>query len=69
MLKPKATKPNQYMTRIKLNGYLHWFTKEIIGYSVSMQSKTTDWLAALDMALNNKLPLGIAIKAMLILNA
>ena len=69
--KPRASKPNQFwgtdMTKIKLNGwgwiYLHvvidWYTKEIVGYSVSIQSKTKDWLEALDNALNNKFPSGI----------
>jgi putative transposase len=55
--------PNQIwgidMTKIMVNDwgwlYLHivldWCTKKIIGYSLSWQSKTKDWLDALDNAL------------------
>ena len=69
--KPRASKPNQFwgtdMTKIKLNAwgwiYLHividWHTKEIIGYSVSTQSKTNDWLDALNDAVNTRFPEGI----------
>lgn len=72
--KPHADKPNQFwgedMTKIKLGAfgwiYLHivldWFTKEIIGYSVSFQSKSSDWLDALNMAVNNRFPEGILAK-------
>ena len=72
--KPQADRPNQFwgtdMTKIKLGVfgwiYLHvvldWFTKEIIGYSVSFQSKTNDWLDALNMAVNNRFPEGIHAK-------
>ena len=50
--KPIATRPNQFwgtdMTKIKLHGWgwlylsivLDWYTKEIIGYSLSIRSKT-----------------------------
>ncbi|MBL8013512.1 MAG: transposase [Candidatus Omnitrophica bacterium] len=36
----------------------HYIT-EIIGYSLSIQSKTDDWLDALEMAINNRVPNGI----------
>jgi len=69
--KPRATKPNQFwgidMTKIKLHSWgwfyltivLDWHTKEIVGYSLSIQSKTDDWLDALEMAINNRFPDGI----------
>ena len=64
--KPKASTPNQFwgtdMTKVKIGFfgwvYLHvvldWYTKEIIGYSFSFQSKTSDWLDALNMAVNSR---------------
>lgn len=69
--KPQATYPNHVwgtdMTKIKIGSfgwvYLHvvldWYTKEIIGYSFSFQSKTSDWLNALNMAVNSRYPNGI----------
>ena len=69
--KPKASVPNQFwgmdMTKVRLTTwgwvYVHcvldWYTKEIIGYYISTTSKTDDWLAALNMAVNNRFPDGI----------
>jgi transposase InsO family protein len=69
--KPRASYPNKYwgtdMTKIKIGSfgwvYLHivldWYTKELIGYSFSFQSKTDDWLDALNMAVNARFPNGI----------
>jgi len=69
--KPRANKPNQFwgidMTKIKINNfgwlYLHvvldWYTKEIVGYSLSLQSKTKDWQLALEKAVNKRFPEGI----------
>lgn len=69
--KPVASQPNQFwgidMTKIKLHcwGWLYltivldWYTKEIVGYSLNLQSKTDDWLDALEMAVNNRFPQGI----------
>ena len=69
--KPRASCPNQYwgmdMTKVKVSSfgwvYLHivldWFSKEIIGYSFSLQSKAADWLEALNMAVNHRFPDGI----------
>lgn len=55
------------MSKIKINSWgwlyltveLDWFTKEILGYSLSLQSKTEDWLSALNIGLNNRFPRGI----------
>lgn len=69
--KPVAVKPNEYwgidMTKIRMRtwGWLYlviildWYTKEIIGYSLGIQSKTDDWLKALDNAVNYRFPDGI----------
>jgi len=69
--KPHATHPNHMwgidMTKIRMFSWgwlyltiiLDWFTKEIIGYSLSLQSKTDDWLYALSLAVNNRFPDGI----------
>ncbi len=69
--KPVACWPNQFwgidMTKIRMAtwGWLYltvvfdWHTKEIIGHSLSIQSKTDDWLDALEMAVNNRFPQGI----------
>jgi putative transposase len=57
--KPRADRPNQIwgtdMSKVMIASfgwvYLHivldWYSKEIIGFSVSFQSKTEDWLDAL----------------------
>ena len=69
--KPVASRPNEFwgidMTKIRMNtwGWLYltvvldWYTDEIVGYSLSLQSKTDDWLNALEMATNNRFPSGI----------
>lgn len=69
--KPRAKVPNQIwgtdMTKIMLPGwgwvYLHivldWHTKEIIGYTLSATSKSSDWLDALHLAVNRRFPSGI----------
>jgi len=69
--KPRANRPNQFwgidMTKIKMASWgwlyltiiLDWYTKEIVGHSLSLQSKTDDWLDALSTAVNNRFPTGI----------
>ena len=69
--KPVASRSNQFwgidMTKIKLHGWgwlylcvvLDWHSKEIVGYSLSLQSKTDHWLDALQMAVNERFPKGI----------
>jgi len=58
--KPRANRPNQIwgidMTKVMVNTwgwlYLHvvldWYTKKIVGYNLSMRSKTSHWLDALE---------------------
>jgi len=68
--KPQAVRLNQYwgmdMTKILFPdgwGYLHvvkdWHSKEIVGWSFSMMSRTEDWLDALNQAVNKRFPTGI----------
>jgi putative transposase len=69
--KPRAERPNEFwgidMTKIRMAtwGWLYlvvvldWYTKEIVGYSLGIQSKTEDWLMALNRAVNNRFPAGI----------
>ena len=68
--KPRADYLNQYwgmdMTKILFPdgwGYLHivkdWYSKEIIGWSFSMMSRTDDWLEALNNAVSKRFPMGI----------
>jgi transposase InsO family protein len=66
--KPKAIRPNQFwgidMTKILLKSFgwlylviiLDWFSKKIIGYSLKMCSKASDWLEALNNAVNKQFP-------------
>lgn len=73
--KPRANRPNQFwgidMTKVMIPtwGWLYlvivldWFTKKIVGYSISTRSRANDWLDALDMACNLQFPQGAASKA------
>ena len=70
--KPRADRINQFwgtdMTKILLRSFgwlylvivLDWFTKKIVGYSISCHSRTEDWLDALSNACNNQFPNGVA---------
>jgi transposase InsO family protein len=42
-----------------LIGVLDWYTKKIVGYDLSIQSKSQDWQCALNKAVNNQFPQGI----------
>lgn len=69
--KPRAQYPNQFwgidMTKIKMASWgwlyltvvLDWYTKEIVGFSLGLQSKTQDWLLALNNAVHDRFPQGI----------
>ena len=68
--KPRATKPNEWwgidMTKVLVEGFgwiyivlvLDWYTKKIVGYEVGLRSTTQQWLAALNMAVNQQFPEG-----------
>jgi len=38
---------------------LDWFTKEIVGFDISLRSRSEDWFKALDMGLNKKFKKGV----------
>lgn len=72
--KPRASRPNEFwgtdMTKVMIPGFgwlylvivLDWYTKKIVGYSISIKSKANDWLDALNSACNNQYPEGILSK-------
>ena len=72
--KPRASRTNEFwgtdMTKVMIPifGWLYlvivldWYTKKIVGYSISTKSKTNDWLDALNSACNNQFPNGILSK-------
>jgi transposase InsO family protein len=72
--KPRATRPNQFwgtdMTKVMMPcfGWLYlviildWYTKKVVGYSISHHSRTKDWLDALSNACNTQFPEGILSK-------
>lgn len=69
--KPRAESPNSIwgidMTKVMIEGsgwvylqvVLDWYTKKIVGYSLSKMSKTSNWLDALNNAINEQFPEGI----------
>jgi len=72
--KPKAHRLHQFwgtdMTKVLLNDFgwlylvivLDWYSKKIVGYSISSHSRTEDWLNALHDACNKQFPQGILSK-------
>jgi len=73
--KPRANRPNQFwgidMTKVMIDSFgwlylvvvLDWYTKKIIGYSVSTRSRASEWLDAVNMACNRQFPDGVLRKA------
>ena len=69
--KPRANRPRQYwgidMTKFWIENFgwaylvvvMDWYTKEIVGFDVSMRSRTEEWLSALEQGLNKKFPEGV----------
>ena len=69
--KPRATRPRQLwgidMTKIMVSSVgwvylvivLDWYTKKIVGWDLSLRSRTCEWKRALDMALNREFPHGV----------
>lgn len=68
--KPQATKPRQYwgidMTKFMVTfaGWVYlvivldWFTKKIVGYSISPRCRSSEWKEAIEMAIQNECPKG-----------
>ena len=69
--KPKAVRPGEFwgvdMTKFIVNGLgwvylvivLDWYSKKVVGWDISLRSKTTDWQRALAMAVNRQFPDGV----------
>jgi len=69
--KPKAVRPGEFwgidMTKFIVNGLgwvylviaLDWYSKKVVGWDISLRSKTTDWQRALAMAVNREFPDGV----------
>ncbi len=68
--KPRPEKPCQWwgidMTKILTeSGWVYvvfvidWYSKKIVGHHAGYQSKTSDWMMALNMAVNNEFPHGV----------
>jgi len=74
--KPKATRPGQIwgidMTKFMVPSVgwvylvlvLDWYTKKVVGWDISLRSRTREWKAALDMAINREFPDGVRGKGM-----
>jgi transposase InsO family protein len=72
--KPQASRPNEFwgtdMTKVMVPSFgwlylvvvLDWYTKKLVGYSISTRSKATDWLDALNTACDTQFPQGIMSK-------
>lgn len=69
--KPRAERPRQYwgidMTKFMIPSVgwiylvivLDWYSKKIVGWSVSLRSRTVDWKQALEMAVGREFPQGV----------
>lgn len=69
--KPRASRCNEYwgtdMTKIYVEKHgwaylvvvLDWFSKKIVGVSVAHRSRSTEWLEALNQAVNARFPFGV----------
>lgn len=74
--KPKANRPREYwgidMTRFMIPAIgwaylvvvLNWYTKKIVGWDISLRSKTGDWKRALEMAIAGEFPEGVRDKGL-----
>ena len=68
--KPRPTRPDEWwgidMTKVLVErlGWVYivivldWHTKKVVGYKAGLRSTSSDWLAALDMAVNRQFPDG-----------
>lgn len=69
--KPRADKPNLYwgidMTKfmIPVLGWVYlvivldWYTKKIVGWDISLRSRSKEWKQAIEMAINRQFPQGV----------
>lgn len=78
--KPRADRPRQYwgidMTKfiipsmgwVYLVIVLDWFTKKIVGWDVSLRSKSSNWEMALEMAIDREFPEGVRDKGLRVIS-
>ena len=69
--KPRADKPRQYwgidMTKFMVPSVgwvylvivLDWYLKKVVGWNISLRSRTVEWKRALEMAVNREFPEGV----------
>ncbi len=69
--KPKADQPRQFwgidLTKFIVNplGWVYlvvvldWFTKKIVGWDISLRSRSQEWKSALEQAINQEFPEGV----------
>jgi len=69
--KPQAVRPKQIwgidMTKFMLSGIgwaylvvvLDWYTKKIVGWNLSLRSRSLEWREAMDMAIQREFPEGV----------
>ncbi|MEW5806978.1 MAG: IS3 family transposase [Acidobacteriota bacterium] len=69
--KPRATRPRQFwgidMTKFLINtlGWVYlvlvldWYTKKIVGWKVSLRSRSQEWREALEMGISREFPQGV----------
>ena len=74
--KPRPTAPNEWwgidMTKALIGegGWVYivvvldWYTKKVVGCDVGTRSKSTDWLSALETAVNRQFPDGVRDKGL-----
>lgn len=74
--KPRADRPKQYwgidMSKFLISSLgwvslvivLDWWTKKLVGWNISLRSKTADWKQALDIAINKEFPEGVRNKGL-----
>lgn len=69
--KPRATRPRQYwgidMTKFLISSIgwvylvivLDWYTKKVVGWNLSLRSRSSEWKEAINMAINREFPEGV----------
>jgi len=78
--KPKAEMPRQYwgidMTKFMIQAIgwvylvivLDWYTKKIVGWNISLRSRTLEWKSALEMAIEREFPDGVKGKGLMLIS-
>ena len=78
--KPRAERPRQYwgidMTKfmVPVIGWVYlvivldWYTKKVVGWDISLRSRTSEWKRALDMAIDREFPEGVKGKGLMLIS-